>query len=60
MFFKKEDNEHHERMKKRSNQWSRARTLKWRRKLFIHQWILSCIAYFSQHLQDEDEATWWW
>ncbi len=60
MFSKKEDDEHHERTKKRSNQWSQARTLKWRRKLFIHQRISSCIACFSWYLQDEDEAMWWW
>ncbi len=59
MFFKKEDDKRCERMKKRSNQQSRARTLKWRKKLFIYQRISSCIACFSQYLQDEDEVMWW-
>ncbi len=44
MSFKKEDDQRHKRMKKRSDQRSRARTLKWREKLFIHQRILSRIA----------------
>ena len=60
MSSKKENDEHHERAKKRSDQRLQTRTLKWRRELFIHQWILSCIACFSQHLQDKDEATWQW
>ncbi len=47
-------------MKKKSNQWSQARTLKWRKKLFIRQQISSHTACFSQNLQDEDEVTWWW
>ncbi len=47
MSFKKEDDECHERAKKRSDQWSQARTSKWRRKLFIHQWISSRIACFN-------------
>ena len=59
MFFKKEDDKRCERMKKRSNQQSRARTLKWRKKLFIYQRISSCTACFSQYLQDEDEVMWW-
>ncbi len=58
MSFKKEDDEHHERVKKRSDQRSQARMLKWRKKLFIHQWISSCIACFSRYLRDEDEVTW--
>ncbi len=58
MFFKKEDDECCKRMKKRSNQWLQVKILKWRRKLFIHQQISSCIAYFNQYLQDEDEVTW--
>ncbi len=37
MSFKKENDECHEKMKKRSDQWSQARMLKWREKLFIHQ-----------------------
>ncbi len=60
MFFKKKDNKRCERAKKRSDQWSQAKTLKWRKKLFIHQRISSCIVCFSQYLQDEDEVTWWW
>ncbi len=60
MSSKKEDNEHHERAKKRSDQRSRARTSKWREKLFIYQRISSCIACFSRYLRDEDEATWRW
>ncbi len=59
MSSKKEDDERCEKTKKRSNQWSQTRTLKWREKLFIHQWISLRTAYFSQHLQDEDKATWW-
>ncbi len=60
MFFKKEDDKRHERAKKRSDQRLQARTLKWRRKLFIHQWISSHTACFSQYLQDEDEVTQQW
>ncbi len=59
MSSKKEDDKRHERAKKRSDQRSQARTSKWRKELFIHQWISSCTACFSQHLQDEDEAMWW-
>ncbi len=59
MSSKKEDDECCERMKKRSDQWLQARTLKWRKELFIHQWISSCITCFSQYLRDEDEVTWW-
>ena len=59
MSSKKEDDERCERAKKRSNQWLQARTLKWRRKLFIHQRISSCITYFNWYLRDEDEAMWW-
>ncbi len=58
MSFKKEDDKCCKRTKKRSDQWSWMKTLKWRRELFIHQWISSCIACFSQYLQDEDEVTW--
>ena len=58
MSSKKEDDKRYERAKKRNDQQSRARTLKWRRKLFIHQRISSCTACFSQHLRDEDEVTW--
>ncbi len=57
MSFKKKDDEHCKRAKQRSDQRSQARTLKWRKKLFIHQWISSCIVCFSQYLQDEDKAT---
>ncbi len=60
MSFKKEDDERCKRTKKRSDQWLQARTLKWERKLFIHQWISSCIACFNQYLQDENEVIWWW
>ncbi len=56
---KKENDKHRERMKKKSNQWLQARTLKWRKELFIHQWISSCITCFNQDLQDEDEVMWW-
>ena len=59
MSFKKEDDERCERAKKRSDQRSRTRTSKWRRKLFIRQRISSCTACFSQYLRDEDEVTWW-
>ena len=59
MSFKKEDDERCERMKKRSDQRSRVRMSKWRRKLFIHQRISSRTVYFSQYLRDEDEVTWW-
>ncbi len=58
MFFKKEDDERCEKVKKKSNQRSQVRTLKWEKKLFIHQWISSCITYFSQYLRNEDEVTW--
>ncbi len=60
MFSKKEDDERRERAKKRSDQQSRARMSKWRKKLFIRQRISSRTACFSRYLQDEDEATWWW
>ncbi len=60
MSFKKEDDECCEKAKKRSDQQLQVRMLKWRKKLFIHQWISSCTAYFSWYLQDEDEAMWWW
>ncbi len=60
MSSKKENDEHRERAKKRSDQRSRARTLKWRKELFIRQRISSRIACFNRYLQDEDEATWWW
>ncbi len=59
MSSKKEDDERHEKAKKRSDQRSWVRTLKWRRKLFIHQRILLHIACFNWYLQDEDEAMWW-
>ncbi len=59
MSSKKEGDERRERAKKRSDQRSRARTSKWRRKLFIRQRISSCTACFSRYLRDEDEATWW-
>ena len=58
MFFKKEDDERCEKVKKRSDQQSQVRTLKWREKLFIHQWISSCITCFNWYLWDEDEAMW--
>ncbi len=58
MFFKKEDDERCEKVKKKSDQRSQVRTLKWEKKLFIHQWISSCITYFSQYLRNEDEVTW--
>ncbi len=58
MSSKKEDDERRERAKKRSDQRSRARTSKWREKLFIHQWISSRTACFSRYLRDEDEAMW--
>ncbi len=58
MSFKKEDDERHEKAKKRSDQWSWMKTSKWREKLFIHQWISSCIACFSQYLRDEDKVIW--
>ncbi len=61
MFFKKEDDKRCEKAKKRSNQRLQARTLKWREKLFIHQWISSHIACFNWYLQDENKVTWqWW
>ncbi len=50
MSFKRENDEHHEKVKKRSDQQSRARMLKWRRKLFIYQRILSHTACFNQYL----------
>ena len=58
MSSKKEDDERRERTKKRSDQQSRARMSKWRKKLFIRQWISSRTACFSQYLRDEDEVTW--
>ncbi len=58
MFFKKEDDERCEKVKKKSDQRSQVRTLKWEKKLFIHQWISLCITYFSQYLRNEDEVTW--
>ncbi len=60
MSSKKEDDERCEKAKKRSDQWSRTRTLKWREELFICQRISSRTACFSQYLRDEDEATWRW
>ena len=56
MSSKKEDDERRERTKKRSDQRSRARTSKWREKLFIHQRISSRTACFSQYLRDEDKV----
>ncbi len=58
MSLKKENDEHCEKVKKRSDQQSQVRTLKWREKLFIHQWISSCITCFNWYLWDEDEAMW--
>ncbi len=58
MFFKKEDDKRCKRMKKKSDQWLQVKTSKWRKKLFIHQWISLHIACFNWYLQDEDEATW--
>ncbi len=55
MSFKKEDDKRCEKAKKKSNQWSWMRTLKWRKKLFIHQQISLCITCFNQYLQDKDE-----
>ncbi len=60
MSSKIEDDERRERAKKRSDQQSRARMLKWKKKLFIHQRISSRTACFSWYLRDEDEATWRW
>ena len=61
LLFRKEDEWHHERMKKDSDQESQARTLKWREKLFTHQRISSRTACFRWYLQDKDETTWqWW
>ncbi len=55
--FKKEDEWHHERVKKDSDQELQARTLKWREKLFICQRISSRTACFKWYLRDKDEAT---